>query len=49
MILLTWFFGDAFKAFYYIYTGVPSQFILCGFIQLLVDSIIVIQFVSFEK
>lgn len=47
MILLTWFLGDAFKTFYYIYTGVPLQFILCGIIQLLVDSIVVIQFVSY--
>ncbi|CAI2178496.1 20252_t:CDS:2 [Funneliformis geosporum] len=38
VILLTWFFGDAFKAFYYTHTGAPLQFILCGVVQLMVDS-----------
>ncbi|RIA87279.1 hypothetical protein C1645_684407, partial [Glomus cerebriforme] len=48
MILFkTWFFGDAFKTFYYTYTEASLQFILCGIVQLLVDSIIMVQFVYF--
>ncbi|CAG8468457.1 8406_t:CDS:2 [Diversispora eburnea] len=40
IVLITWFIGDAFKTFYYTYTKAPLQFILCGIIQLCVDSII---------
>ncbi|RHZ64115.1 hypothetical protein Glove_326g182 [Diversispora epigaea] len=47
LILITWFGGDSFKTFYYISTGSPLQFIICGIIQLTVDSIIVLQFIIY--
>ncbi|RHZ64201.1 hypothetical protein Glove_326g192 [Diversispora epigaea] len=49
MVLITWFIGDAFKTFYYTYTKAPLQFILCGIIQLCVDSIIVFQYMTYNN
>jgi len=49
LILFTWFFGDSFKTFYYTHTGAPLQFILCGIAQLTVDSIVVLQFVFYDR
>nr|CAG8543428.1 6679_t:CDS:2 [Entrophospora candida]CAG8569561.1 10568_t:CDS:2 [Entrophospora candida] len=46
-ILVTWFIGDSFKTFYYIFTTAPIQFIICGIIQLSVDGVIVLQFVIY--
>ncbi|GAB5590601.1 hypothetical protein Unana1_05501 [Umbelopsis nana] len=48
MILGTWFLGDGFKFFYFIFTGSPLQFIICGAFQLTVDCIVVIQFIIFS-
>ncbi|CAG8437958.1 16807_t:CDS:2 [Acaulospora morrowiae] len=47
LVLLTWFGGDSFKSFYYINTGSPLQFIICGIIQLTMDSVIVLQFILY--
>lgn len=43
------FLGDGFKLFYFIYTGAPLQFIICGAIQLSIDSVIVLEFVLFSS
>ncbi|KAI7881231.1 uncharacterized protein EV154DRAFT_43306 [Mucor mucedo] len=48
IVLGSWFLGDGFKLFYFIYTGAPLQFIICGAIQLSIDSIIVLEFVLFS-
>ncbi|KAJ2959625.1 hypothetical protein NQZ79_g4965 [Umbelopsis isabellina] len=47
LILGTWFLGDGFKFFYFIFTGSPLQFIICGAFQLFVDCIVVVQFIIF--
>ncbi|CDS09265.1 hypothetical protein LRAMOSA10625 [Lichtheimia ramosa] len=49
LVLGSWFFGDSFKLFYFIYTHSPLQFIICGAIQLSIDSVIVLQFVLFSE
>jgi hypothetical protein len=48
-ILVTWFIGDSFKTFYYIFNKTPIQFIVCGIIQLSVDMIIVLQFIIYKN
>ncbi|CDS08625.1 hypothetical protein LRAMOSA09986 [Lichtheimia ramosa] len=48
IVLATWFLGDAFKLFYFIYTNAPLQFDLCGAIQLSIDSMIVMQSILFS-
>ena len=42
-LLLSWFLGDGFKTFYFIFKRSPMQFIACGVIQLTVDCIIAFQ------
>ncbi|OZJ03496.1 hypothetical protein BZG36_04015 [Bifiguratus adelaidae] len=49
LILGSWFLGDSFKFFYFIYTHSPLQFILCGAIQLSVDVGIVVQFFLYSR
>ncbi|CDH59233.1 hypothetical protein RO3G_07430 [Lichtheimia corymbifera JMRC:FSU:9682] len=49
LVLGSWFFGDSFKLFYFIYTHSPLQFIICGAIQLSIDSVIVLQFILFSE
>ncbi|KAI8375939.1 PQ loop repeat-domain-containing protein, partial [Radiomyces spectabilis] len=48
LVLATWFLGDSFKLFYFIYTHAPLQFDICGAIQLSIDSVIVLQFILFS-
>lgn len=48
-VILQKFFGDSFKLFYFIYTHSPLQFIICGAIQLSIDSVIVLQFILFSE
>eukprot|EP00357_Protocruzia_adherens_P034784 CAMPEP_0115011084 /NCGR_PEP_ID=MMETSP0216-20121206/23760_1 /TAXON_ID=223996 /ORGANISM="Protocruzia adherens, Strain Boccale" /LENGTH=139 /DNA_ID=CAMNT_0002379541 /DNA_START=250 /DNA_END=669 /DNA_ORIENTATION=+ len=38
-----WFLGDLGKLAYFIMKSQPSQFVMCGFIQLTVDAVIVLQ------
>lgn len=42
-LILCWFAGDSFKTWYYISNSQPMQFILCGFLQLIFDSLILLQ------
>ncbi|KAI9481089.1 MAG: hypothetical protein EXX96DRAFT_595060 [Benjaminiella poitrasii] len=49
LILASWFFGDGFKAFYFVFQHSPFQFILCSFIQLTFDSLIVVEFIVFSS
>ncbi|EGR32141.1 pqlc1 protein, putative [Ichthyophthirius multifiliis] len=37
----SWFLGDFFKTFYFIYTEAPFQFLICGITQLTVDIFII--------
>lgn len=46
-VLATWFFGDAFKTFYYITTAAPVQFLVCGIFQLCMDAVIVLEYLVF--
>ncbi|KAI8390935.1 uncharacterized protein BYT42DRAFT_554932 [Radiomyces spectabilis] len=49
LVLGSWFLGDGFKVFYFIYTQAPLQFDICGAIQLTVDTVIVFQFIIFSS
>lgn len=46
---MTWFIGDFAKTIYFVATGQPTQFILCGAIQLTVDLIILSQLMIYRK
>ncbi|KAF1798112.1 hypothetical protein V8B55DRAFT_1551656 [Mucor lusitanicus] len=49
LVLASWFLGDSFKLFYFIYKQSPLQFIICGAIQLSIDSFIVFEFLLFSS
>ncbi|CAO3612808.1 unnamed protein product [Cunninghamella blakesleeana] len=49
LVLLSWFIGDSFKVFYYIFTRAPFQFIGCGITQLSVDILIVFECILFSS
>ncbi|KAI8373287.1 hypothetical protein BD560DRAFT_328252 [Blakeslea trispora] len=49
LILSSWFVGDGFKVFYFIYQNSPTQFILCAFVQLSLDVLLVLQFIVFSS
>jgi uncharacterized protein with PQ loop repeat len=42
-MIATWFIGDAFKTVYFAFTGAPTQFLMCGALQLIVDILILAQ------
>jgi solute carrier family 66, member 2 len=44
-----WFFGDTFKTVYFLYTSSPLPFIVCGVVQLSVDSLVVFQFILYDR
>jgi len=46
-LLLTWVLGDAFKTGYYLLNNSPAQFIYCGFFQLFIDFLIIMQCIHF--
>ncbi len=48
-MIITWFFGDFFKTIYFIVMLQPAQFIVGGAVQLLIDVLIVIQIMAFNK
>lgn len=48
LVLGTWFIGDSFKTFYFIYEKSPIQFILCGAVQLSIDCLILIFMFKYE-
>ncbi|KAI8097107.1 PQ loop repeat-domain-containing protein [Halteromyces radiatus] len=49
LVLGSWFLGDSFKLFYFIYTHAPLQFDICGGIQLSIDTAIVVQFILYSS
>ena len=49
ILIMTWFLGDFSKTIYFIAFSQPTQFILCGSIQLTVDLIILIQLFIYRK
>jgi len=48
-LVLSWFVGDLFKTLFFIFRQSPIQFILCGFIQLAVDTAIFVQMRIYGK
>ena len=44
-----WFLGDGFKTVYFIATGAPGQFVLCGLWQLCCDICLSVQFYMYRK
>eukprot|EP01113_Clastostelium_recurvatum_P000027 TRINITY_DN10011_c0_g1_i1.p1 TRINITY_DN10011_c0_g1~~TRINITY_DN10011_c0_g1_i1.p1 ORF type:complete len:244 (-),score=40.54 TRINITY_DN10011_c0_g1_i1:3-734(-) len=44
-----WFLGDGFKTVYFLIKGAPTQFLMCGIVQLVVDSIILVQMSMYRK
>ncbi|KAI8139378.1 hypothetical protein BJV82DRAFT_627040 [Fennellomyces sp. T-0311] len=48
VVMATWFLGDGFKLFYFLYTQAPLQFDICGAVQLTIDSLIVMQSILFS-
>ncbi|KAI9494398.1 PQ loop repeat-domain-containing protein [Zychaea mexicana] len=48
IVMATWFVGDSFKLFYFIFTQAPVQFDICGAVQLAIDSLIVMQSILFS-
>ncbi|CAO3681925.1 unnamed protein product [Rhizopus stolonifer] len=49
LVLASWFLGDGFKLFYFIFTDSPTQFVACGSIQLFIDTLIVIECIVFSS
>eukprot|EP00026_Physarum_polycephalum_P011324 Phypoly_transcript_11539.p1 GENE.Phypoly_transcript_11539~~Phypoly_transcript_11539.p1 ORF type:complete len:231 (+),score=29.56 Phypoly_transcript_11539:492-1184(+) len=47
-MIATWFIGDAFKTVYFAFTGAPAQFLMCGALQLIVDSLILAQIAVYK-
>lgn len=47
-VMAMWFGGDSFKLFYFIFTGAPLQFVMCGAIQLSIDMVILGQFALYD-
>ena len=48
-LIMTWFVGDFCKTIYFVAMSQPTQFILCGAIQLTVDLIILVQLMVYRK
>ena len=49
IMLMTWIFGDFFKTIYYLVTKCPFQFTLCGYIQIVIDLILIGQIWYYGK
>lgn len=45
----SWAIGDLFKTMYFLMSGAPMQFILCGAIQLTVDAAITYQIMTYDN
>ena len=41
VMLMAWVYGDCFKTIYYLVSNCPYQFILCGFVQMIFDMILI--------
>ena len=48
-LVLAWFAGDAFKTIFFIARKAPTQFLLCGIIQLAVDVGIAYQMLTYPR
>jgi len=48
-LIVSWFIGDGFKTIYFIFIGAPTQFIMCGALQLLVDILISFQILTYKS
>ncbi|KAL0480428.1 PQ-loop repeat-containing protein [Acrasis kona] len=49
ILLGTWFLGDGFKTFYFIFKNQPIQFIACGVFQLVVDCVLLFQYFYYGR
>ncbi|KYQ99889.1 hypothetical protein DLAC_03852 [Tieghemostelium lacteum] len=47
VLIISWFVGDLFKTLYFYYTSAPLQFIMCGLFQILVDTAITYQMLTY--
>lgn len=41
VMLMTWIYGDCFKTIYYLVGNCPYQFIVCGFVQMIFDMVLI--------
>lgn len=48
-LIASWAVGDLFKTLYFVYSGAPLQFILCGCVQLAVDAAITFQIITYDN
>jgi hypothetical protein len=49
VLLGTWFLGDGYKTVYFVFKNQPAQFIACGAFQLMVDCVLLFQFVHYSR
>ena len=49
VLLGTWFLGDSYKTLFFIFKGLPTQFIACGAFQLLVDILLLYQVTTYNN
>ena len=47
-LVATWILGDALKTAYYVYAGVPIQFLVCGLFQMGVDTTVGLQLIYYR-
>lgn len=48
-MVFTWFIGDLYKTAYFITRQAPFQFIICGCIQIMFDTLIFLQVLCYKK
>ena len=48
-LILSWFVGDMFKTIYYIFKAQPTQFVICGIVQLTIDILILLQIQKYSE
>jgi hypothetical protein len=49
VLLATWFLGDGYKTVYFVFKNQPAQFIACGAFQLMVDCVLLFQFIHYSR
>lgn len=49
VLLATWFLGDGYKTVYFVYKAQPAQFIACGTFQLMVDCVLLFQYIHYTR
>lgn len=49
VLLGTWFLGDGYKTVYFVFKNQPAQFIACGAFQLMVDCVLLFQYIHYSR